>query len=94
MILVLAAVLAWGWVTRNLILAVPGGVVIWAAWVYVNPMTDCGWCKGKGRHLLSGKKYFGRCWNPRCQRGTVQRFGSKTVHRAARALADYRKGRW
>lgn len=91
MIFVLAGVLIWGDATRNLVLAVPADVVIWVAWAYVNPFTDCGWCKGKGRHPLSGRKYFGSCWNPRCQRGTVQRAGSKTVHRAVRALTDYRK---
>lgn len=93
MTLVLLGVLAWGWVTLNLVLAVPAVAVIWAAWVYVNPMRDCGWCKGKGLHPLSGRRYRGRCWNPRCQRGTVQRLGSKTVHRAVRALVAYRKDR-
>jgi hypothetical protein len=92
-IIVLAAVALWGLATRNLIAAVPADVVIWAAWVYLNPFTKCGWCKGTGKHPLSGKRFFGSCWNPRCQRGTVQRLGSKTVHRAVRALADYRKNR-
>jgi len=90
-IIVLAGVLAWGWVTRNLLLAVPAAVVIWLAWVYVNPFTRCGWCQGKGKHPLSGRKYFGSCWNPRCQRGTVQRAGSRSVHRAVRALVAYRR---
>ena len=92
MILVLAVVAVWGAATRHLLLAIPGDILIWAGWVYVNPFTNCGWCHGTGRHPLSGKKFFGSCWNPRCQRGTVQRFGSKTVHRAVRALMAYRKG--
>ena len=90
---VLAAVLAWGLATRNLILAVPADFVIWAGWVFVNPFTNCGWCKGKNRHPLSGRKFFGTCWNPRCQRGTVQRAGARAVHRAVRALTDYRRKR-
>lgn len=94
MTVVLTAVLLWGFGTRNLVLAAPAAVVIWVAWVYISPMTDCGWCRGKGRHPLSGRKYFGRCWNPRCQRGTVQRLGSRSVHRAAGALRAYRKGKW
>jgi hypothetical protein len=90
---VLAAVLAWGWVTRNLLLAAPGDVVIWAIWVYLNPFTKCGSRKGTGKHPLSCKKFFGNCWNPRCQRGTVQRLGSRTVHRAVRALVSYRRNK-
>lgn len=75
----------------NLVLAVPAAVVTWGAWVMVNPFTMCRWCKGRGLHPLSGKRYRGACWNPRCQRGTVQRLGSKTVHRAWHALRDYRR---
>jgi len=93
MIFVLAGVLLWGYATGNLLLAAPVAFIIWVAWVYVNPFRNCGWCRGTGRHPLSGRKYSGRCWNPRCQRGTVQRLGSRTVHRAVRALIAYRKGR-
>ncbi|HTW00236.1 MAG TPA: hypothetical protein VMF87_08030 [Streptosporangiaceae bacterium] len=89
MIWVLGAVLAWGLATRNLILAVPADLLIWAGWLLVNPFTSCGWCKGKGRHPFRTRRTYGKCWNPRCQRGTVQRFGSKTAHRAVRALRDY-----
>jgi hypothetical protein len=92
-IIFLAAVLIWGDATRNLVLAIPADAVIWAAWVYVNPFTNCGWCKGSGKHPLRTKRTYGSCWNPRCQRGTVQRFGSKTVHRAVRALVSYRRNR-
>jgi len=88
---VLVVVLLAGLASRHLMIAVPLAVVLWAGWVYVSPFTNCGWCKGKGRHPLSGKKFFGSCWNPRCQRGTVQRAGSKTVHRAVRALVEYRR---
>lgn len=88
---VLVIVLIWGVASHSLILAVPLDLLIWAAWLYVNPFTNCGWCKGKGKHPLRTKKTFGNCWNPRCQRGTVQRLGSKTVHRAVRALVDYRR---
>ena len=87
----LAIVAVWGLAARHLLLAIPGDVVIWASWVYVNPMTKCAWCNGSGRHVLSGKKFFGSCWNPRCQRGVVQRAGSKTVHRAVRGLVTYKK---
>ena len=88
---VIAAVLIWGDAEHLLILAVPLAFVIWVAWLLVNPFTNCGWCKGKGRHPLSSKKTFGPCWNPRCQRGTVQRVGSKTVHKARQALIAYRR---
>jgi hypothetical protein len=88
---VIAAVLVWGYAERLLILGVPLALVIWVVWLLVNPFTNCGWCKGKGKHPLSSKKTFGSCWNPRCQRGTVQRFGSKRVHRARQALTAYRR---
>jgi hypothetical protein len=65
----------------------------WCAWVYLNPFTDCGWCHGTGRHRLSGRRYRGSCWNPRCQRGQVQRLGSKSVHRAVRTLVAYHRNR-
>jgi len=90
-IFVIGAVLLWGWITANLVLAVPAAFLIWVGWLYVNPFTNCGWCKGTGKHKLSSRKTFGDCWNPRCQRGTVQRLGSKTVHRSKRALIDYRR---
>ena len=91
MTIVLLAVLMWGWLTANLVLAIPAAGIIWTAWVLLNPFTKCGWCHGTGKHPLSGPKYHGPCWNPRCQRGTVQRLGSKTAHRARRALIDYRR---
>jgi len=72
---------AGGW-----ILAVPAVLAIWAGWLYVNPYTDCSWCKGTGKHRLSTKRTYGPCWNPRCQRGTVQRLGSRQVHKAVRAI--------
>jgi hypothetical protein len=53
-------------------------------------MTNCGWCHGSGKHKLSSRKTFGNCWNPRCQRGTVMRFGSRTVTRAVMALGVYK----
>lgn len=93
MIWIIGGEVVWGVASRHLLLAGPLAVVTWAVWVYVNPMTDCGWCKGKGRHPLSGSRYFGSCWNPRCQRGTVQRAGSRAVHRAVRALVNYRRQR-
>jgi hypothetical protein len=90
---VLGTVFVLGLATHNLILAIPADFLIWVAWVLVNPFTSCGWCKGTGKHRLSGSKYFGSCWNPRCQRGTVQRLGSQTAHRARRALIAYHRNR-
>jgi len=90
---VLAIVLIWGLASRHLLLAVPLDLLIWAAWLYVNPFTNCRACKGTGKHKFRTKRTFGNCWNPRCQRGTVQRLGSKTAHRARRALIDYRRRR-
>lgn len=88
---VLAIVLIWGLASRHLLLAVPLDLLIWVIWLYVNPFRNCGWCKGTGKHKFRTKRTFGNCWNPRCQRGTVQRLGSKTVHRAVRALVSYHR---
>jgi hypothetical protein len=88
---VIAVVLICGIVAHLMIVAAPLALLIWVAWLLVNPFTNCGWCKGKGKHPLSSKKTFGSCWNPRCQRGTVQRVGSKTAHRARQALVAYRR---
>jgi hypothetical protein len=90
MIIVLGVVLFSGWATGNLTAAVPAALLIWCGWLYVNPFKVCGWCKGSGRHKLSSARTFGPCWNPRCRGGAVQRLGSKTVHRAVRALREYR----
>lgn len=90
MIFVLAAVLVWGLAEHTLVLAVPADLVIWGGWLLVNPFTDCGWCHGTGKHKFRTRRTYGQCFNPRCQRGTVQRFGSKSVHRAVRALRSYR----
>jgi len=90
---VIGFVLLAGWAKHLLILAVPLAVLLWVAWVLVCPFTNCGWCKGTGKHKLSGRKYKGPCWNPRCQRGTVERLGAKTVHRARQALKAYRRNR-
>lgn len=90
---VIAGVLIWGAAEHLLILAVPLALAVWAVWLIVNPFTNCGWCSGAGKHLLSSRKTFGKCWNPRCQRGTVERFGAKTAHRARQALIAYRKDR-
>ena len=75
----------------DLFLIIAGGVVIYAGWLYVNPFTDCSWCKGTGKNRLRTRKTYGRCKNPRCTRGTVQRLGSKTIHRAVRGLVSYRR---
>jgi hypothetical protein len=88
---VLGVVLLWGVATGNLVATVPAAFLIWVGCLYVNPFTTCSWCKGTGRHGLSSKRTFGRCWNPRCRAGTVQRLGSKSVHRAVHALRDYHR---
>lgn len=66
----------------------------WAVSLYFWPFRDCRRCRGSGRNRGSNRRRYGTCKGRRCQRGTVQRFGSKAVHRAARALVAYRKGKW
>jgi hypothetical protein len=92
MTVVILVVLFTGWVTHWLIVAVPAAFVTWVAWVLVNPFKDCGVCSGRGRHGLSSKKTYGWCWNPRCQKGTVQRFGSRAVASAVQAFIGWRRG--
>lgn len=92
MTVVIVLVLFTGWVAHRLIVAVPAAFVTWVVWVLVNPFKNCGRCSGSGRHGLSSGKTFGRCWNPRCKNGTVQRFGSRAVARAAQAFTGWKRG--
>jgi hypothetical protein len=80
-IVALVVVLAAGWLGHLLIAAVPLDVAVWVAWLLADPFTNCGWCGGSGKHPLRTRKTFGRCWNPRCQRGTVVRLGARTAWR-------------
>ena len=75
----------------ELFLIILAALTAWCAWLYLNPFTDCRWCKGTGKHKFRTKRTYGACWNPRCQRGTVQRLGSRTVHRAVRAVVTYHR---
>jgi hypothetical protein len=61
--------------------------------LYAWPFRPCSRCGGTGRNRGSNKRRYGTCKGRRCDRGTVQRLGSKTVHRAVRALLTYRRDR-
>ena len=88
--LLIGGVLLWGWVSRNLILAVPAAIVLWAARAYFWPMAPCGKCQGVKTNRGSTKRRFGSC--RRCGgSGIRQVTGSKQVHGAVLALKVYRK---
>jgi hypothetical protein len=53
--------------------------------LYIWPFKPHGRCHGTGRNAGSNGRRFGVCKSRRCNGGTVQRFGSRAVHRAVRA---------
>jgi DnaJ-class molecular chaperone len=68
-------------------------VIGWWAWhAWFHPFRPCPRCHGKGTNPGSNRKRHGDC--RRCH-GTrrVQRIGSRTVHRAVRAIVTYCKNR-
>jgi hypothetical protein len=65
--------------------------VIYTGSLYAWPFRPCSRCGGTGRNRGSNRRRYGTCKARRCDRGTVQRLGSKTVHRAVRSLAAYRR---
>ena len=62
----------------------------WTVRAYFWPFARCRRCKGAKTNRGSSKKRFGTC--SRCGgTGTRQVLGSKTVHRAIRALVNYHR---
>ena len=58
--------------------------------LYLWPMRPCPRCSGKGTNPGSNKRRFGAC--KRCKGSrSVQRTGSRQVHRAVRGVIRYRK---
>lgn len=57
--------------------------VAWTVRAYFWPFAACGWCKGTGRRTMGSR--FGNCrWCKGSGRRQVR--GSKTVHKAVRAI--------
>ena len=77
----------------TLFLLILAAAAAYAGSLYVWPFRPCPRCKGTGRNRGSNRKRYGACKARRCDRGTVQRFGSKTVHRAVRSLIAYQNNR-
>lgn len=75
----------------TLFLLALAGALGYAGSLYIWPMKPCTRCGGTGRNKGSTKKRYGACRARRCERGTVQRLGSKSVHRAVRSLVAYRR---
>ena len=66
------------------------GAVFYVGSLYAWPFRSCPRCGGTGRNRGSNARRFGQCKRRGCNGGRVQRTGSRTVHQAVRALADYR----
>ena len=70
----------------SLILAAIAALAVWVGSLYLAPFGRCGKCGGTGT-IKSGKRRVKVC--PRCKgRRRVQRYGSRTVHRAAFKIRD------
>jgi hypothetical protein len=74
-----------------LILLIAGGAVLYGASLYIWPYKPHARCGGTGRNRGSSGRRFGVCPSRRCKNGTVQRIGSRAVHRAVRGAISYRK---
>jgi DnaJ-class molecular chaperone len=69
-----------------LILLITGTVLAYAVSLYFWPMRPCRRCGGRGTNPGSNRRRFGAC--KRCGGSrSVQRLGSRTVHRAIRGAA-------
>ncbi len=73
----------------TLILAAIAALAVWAGSLYLRPFGRCPKCKGAGT-IRRGKRRVIVC--PRCTgQRRAQRFGSRTIHRAARKVRDGRQ---
>lgn len=78
----------------DLILVTLAGAIGYAGSLYIWPFRPHKRCGGTGRNPGSNGRRHGVCKSRRCNGGTVQRRGSKTIHRAMRAgRAGYRGSR-
>jgi hypothetical protein len=75
----------------DLILAALAAVTGYAGSLYIWPFKPHRRCGGTGRNRGSNKRRHGLCKSRRCHAGTVQRIGSRAVHRAVRGAVRYRK---
>jgi DnaJ-class molecular chaperone len=75
-----------------LILLITGGAVAYAVSLYFWPMRPCRRCGGKGTNRGSNRRRFGTCRRCKGSR-SVQRIGSRAVHRAVRGTSAYRRDR-
>jgi len=73
-----------------LILLIAGGVIAYAVSLYWWPMRPCRRCGGTGTNRGSNRRRFGQCKKCGGSR-SVQRIGSREVHRAVRGAVSYRK---
>lgn len=73
-------------------LVVTACLTAWMVRAYFWPFAPCRTCKGSKTNKGSTRKRFGKC--KRCGgTGSRQVLGSKTVHKAVRAVVKYRKKR-
>jgi hypothetical protein len=67
-------------------LLVIAALALWIGLLYLSPFSRCGKCEGAGT-VKTGPRRVKVC--PRCKgRRRVQRFGSRTVHRAVFKIRD------
>jgi|HubBroStandDraft_3_1064219.scaffolds.fasta_scaffold377373_2 hypothetical protein len=63
--------------------------VLYCGSLYFWPMRPCRWCAGRGTNRGSSGRRFGKC--RRCGGSrSVQRLGSRTIHRLVRGAASRR----
>jgi DnaJ-class molecular chaperone len=76
--------------TVDTFLIIGGLAAAYVVSLYLWPYRPCPRCDGKGTNRGSSRRRFGKC--KRCD-GTrsVQRTGSRQVHRAVRGAVRYRK---
>jgi len=67
-----------------LVLLITGGAIAYAGSLWLWPYKPHARCGGTGRNRGSNKRRHGVCKSRRCVSGTVQRIGSRAVHRAVR----------
>jgi DnaJ-class molecular chaperone len=76
-------------VNAHLILAVFAALAARVGFLYLRPFGRCPRCKGTG-HIKHGPRRRRVC--PRCRgQRRIQRRGSRTIHRLARAVRDGRR---
>lgn len=77
----------------DLILVALAVVIGYAGSLYIWPFRPHKRCGGTGRNRGSNGRRYGVCKSRRCKNGTVQRIGSRQVHRAVRGAISSKKGK-